>query len=230
MTFLQLIDCNTDSPEALNKLIDDWVALTRGRRTATHAVIASDRADRRHFVEVVEFPSYEAAMRNSRLPETDRIFNEMVALCDEPPAFTDLDVVRDEQLNKTLVRNLFDALGAGDIALMDQLLTSDYVDHDQADETADLPLAGFQEKVRAYHASFGFAFAIDSQCADQDLVSTRWTWRATHTGRFMGLPATHRHLEVVGNTTFRIRDGRLCEGWWNWDNLGLLRQLGLVRL
>lgn len=58
-------------------------------------MVGADRADPRHLVEIVEFASYEDAMKNSALPETDRIFREMVALCDEPPTFTDLDVVRD---------------------------------------------------------------------------------------------------------------------------------------
>ncbi len=98
MTFVQIIDCRTDRLDDLNRLMDAWVEATRGRRTASHALVGTDRSDPRHVVEVVEFPSYEEAMRNSDLPETDRIFREMVALCDAPPTFTDLDVVRDMQL------------------------------------------------------------------------------------------------------------------------------------
>lgn len=99
MTFVQLIDCRTSRLEEMNRLMDQWVEQTKGKRTATHAVVGKDRADASHVVEIVEFPSYEEAMRNSKLPETDRIFREMVALCDGAPTFTDLDVVRDERLN-----------------------------------------------------------------------------------------------------------------------------------
>jgi hypothetical protein len=35
---------------------------------------------------------------------------------------------------------------------------------------------------------------------------------------------------MTGATIFRFRDGKIQEGWWNWDTLGLLRQLGLVKL
>ncbi|GAA3009459.1 hypothetical protein GCM10010519_45780 [Streptomyces lactacystinicus] len=99
MTFVQIIDCRTDRLDDLNRLLDTWVEATRGRRTASHAVIGTDRSDTAHVVQIVEFPSYAAAMENSALPETDRIFREMVALCDAPPTFTDLDVVRDAQFD-----------------------------------------------------------------------------------------------------------------------------------
>lgn len=99
MAFVQIIDCRTDRLDELNRLMDDWVARTRGKRTASHALVGTDRSDGRHVVEIVEFPSYEDAMRNSRLPETDRIFREMVALCEAPPTFTDLDVIRDQRLD-----------------------------------------------------------------------------------------------------------------------------------
>lgn len=99
MAFVQIIDFRTDRLDELDRLMDSWVEQTRGKRTASHALVGTDRSDGEHVVEIVEFPSYEEAMRNSRLPETERIFREMVALCDAPPTFTDLDVVRDLRLD-----------------------------------------------------------------------------------------------------------------------------------
>lgn len=95
MAFVQIIDCRTDHLDEFSGLLDRWAEQTEGRRTVDHALLTTDRTDPRHVVEIVEFASYEDAMRNSHLPETDRIYREMVALCDAPPTFTDLDVVRD---------------------------------------------------------------------------------------------------------------------------------------
>ena len=106
MTFVQLIDCKTSRIDEMNRLMDTWVEQTKGKRTATHNVIGKDRHDAGHFIEIVEVTSYEEAMRNSSLPETDRIFREMVALCDEMPTFTDLDVVRDERLYRPRPQSL----------------------------------------------------------------------------------------------------------------------------
>jgi len=228
MTFVQIIDCKTDKVDDLNRLMDTWVEQTRGKRTATHSVVAADRADSNHIVEIVEFPSYEEAMKNSHLPETDRIFREMVALCDEPPTFTDLDVIRDEQLNKSAARRLFEEIGKGNLDVIDELVALDYHDHDQANEVDTMGAAGMKQEAGGYLAGFDFTFTIESQLADGDEVATRWSWSGIHTGEFMGLPATSKRVEMTGTTTFRFRDGKIQEGWWNWDNLGMMRQLGLL--
>lgn len=230
MTFVQIIDCRTGRVDEFNRLMDNWVEQTQGRRTATHAVVGADRADSRHLVEIVEFPSYEEAMHNSALPETDRIFREIVALCDEPPSFTDLDVFRDEQLNKAAATRCFEVLGQGDLSAIEELFASDYRDHDPADKTEVRGASGMRNKAEMYRRGFDARFTVESQLAEGDQVATRWSWRGRHIGEIMGLPATDKVVEMTGTTIFRFRDGRIQEGWWNWDNLGMMRQLGFVRV
>lgn len=113
MKFVQIIDYKTERPEGMNELMDKWVEQTKGKRTATHSLVGKDRSDPSHYVEIVEFPSHDEAVKNSHLPETDRIFQEMVALCDGMPSFTDLDVVRDEQLNTATARRFFHEIAVG---------------------------------------------------------------------------------------------------------------------
>ncbi|MFE0047144.1 ester cyclase [Streptomyces albireticuli] len=232
MAFLQLIDCKTRRYDDMDRLMDRWLELTEGRRTATHSVVGRDRARSDHYVEIVEFPSYEDAMRNSGLPETNRVFEEMVALCDGMPTFTDLDVLRDEQLDKRTVRRFFDDIAVrGDLALVDELFTSDYRDHDIA-KTQDTTVGSdvVKEDVAGWRAAFDFEFTLHDQVAEGDRVATRWTWRGTHHGAFMGLDATGRVGEMEGVTVFAFRGGRICEGWWTYDLLSLLRALDVVQL
>ena len=42
---------------------------------------------------MIEFDSYEDAMRNSQDPETGKMAERMAALCTRPPLFTDCDVL-----------------------------------------------------------------------------------------------------------------------------------------
>lgn len=232
MTFVQIIDCRTSRYDDMNRLMDSWAEATQGRRTATHTMIGKDRSADDHYVEIVEFPSYEEAMRNSRLPETDRIFQEMVALCDEMPTFTDLDVVRDEQLNKDSVRRLLeDLVGTDHTAAFNEVVAAGYVDHDIADERETPGADAFREKTLGYRRAFpDFRFTIEDQVAEGDQVSTRWSWRGTNTGEMRGMPPTGRTVEMTGTTTFRFEDGRIMEGWWHWDFLGMLRRLGVVEM
>lgn len=230
MTFVQILDCKTDRVSELNDLMDSWVEQTQGRRTATHATVGTDRADASHVVEIVEFPSYEEAMRNSSLPETDRIFREMVALCEEPPSFTDLDIIRDEQLNTTAARGVLDAISNGDLVALEGLLATDYRAHDPANPREVAGTEAFKRILSAFTTGFDLTFTVDDQMAEGDLVVTRWTCRGRHIGEFMGLPATDKNVEVTGTTIMRFKDGKVREEWWQWDNLGLLRQLGLAKV
>ena len=98
MTFMQLIEFKTSHLDEFNEILDRWMSETEGKRTATHAVMTSDRDNPGTYLEIVEFPSYEEAMRNSTLPETGKFAERIQSLCDAPPVFHNLDVVREERL------------------------------------------------------------------------------------------------------------------------------------
>ncbi|MEU0676276.1 ester cyclase [Streptomyces sp. NPDC006172] len=227
MTFVQLIDCRTSRFDEMNRLLDTWVEQTKGKRTATHALVGKDRSDDSHFIEIVEFPSYEEAMRNSNLPETGRIFRDMVALCDETPTFTDLDVVRDEQLNRVMAREFFEGLGRGDIDRLFERVSDDYLEHDPAN-ARDTGLRASREEVAGWRRAFAFSMRVDDQLSEENRVCTRWTFTGHHHGDFVGIPATGKNVTMTGMTWHRFRDGMICEGWWQYDRAGLLEQLGAL--
>lgn len=229
MTFVQIIDYKTDKVDDFNRLMDRWVEQTQGTRTATHSIVAEDR-NTHHVVEVVEFPSYEEATRNSDLPETNQIFEEIVALCDGPPTFTDLDVIRDEQLNKATARRWFEVASRGDLDALGDVLTEDYHDHDPTNEQDVRGVDGAREEINMSRQVFpDFRFTVEDQLAEGDRVATRWTWQGTHSGEFMGAAPTGK-VKITGMTIHRLRNGKIQEGWFNWDFLGELRQIGVVTL
>ncbi|MFJ2866135.1 ester cyclase [Kitasatospora sp. NPDC087314] len=227
MAFVQIIDCKTDRLDDLNRLMDTWAEQTRGRRTAGHAMVATDRADTTHVVEIVEFASYEEAMRNSGLPETDRIFREMVALCDAPPTFTDLDVIHDATFDKATATRVLEGIAKGDLNVIDACMATDYRDHDYGSAGDAVGIPAFRERCAGYLDAFDFDFVIESQIAEGDEVAVRWTCHATQKADFRGMPPTGRSAVGRGTTTFRFKDGKITEGWWQWDVPGLMRRLGM---
>lgn len=230
MTFVQMIDCKTSRFAELDRLMDTWVEQTQGKRTATHSMVGKDRAAPDHYVEIIEFPSYEEAMRNSALPETERTFREMVALCEGPPSFTDLDVLRDEQLNKATARRFFEDIAVGgNIGLIDELYAGGdgYTDHDMAhDEESKIGRDVLKQDVTQWREAFDFDFTVERQVAEDDCVVTLWTWRGTHRGAFMGIAPTGREASMTGTTVMRFEDGLVAEAWWHYDLPRLLRGLG----
>ncbi len=92
MPFLQVIEYQTSRWDEMQALVTQYRKDTAGTGTAERTTICVDRAAPGRYVAIVEFPSYEAAMENSNLPETEVLAEAVMALCDAPPVFHNLDV------------------------------------------------------------------------------------------------------------------------------------------
>lgn len=91
--FVQIMEITTsriDEVRAFSERMDK----ERGSALLARAVtLAADRDSSNHYFYIVEFDSYDEAMRNSNDPETSRYAQEMGGLLDGPPRFYNLDVV-----------------------------------------------------------------------------------------------------------------------------------------
>lgn len=94
MGFIQIIEYRTSRTDEMEKMMDRWLDQTEGKRTARKGFVARDRKEPNHYFDIVYFDSYELAMQNSQLPGTQEAAQKWMELCDEPPTFYDLDVVR----------------------------------------------------------------------------------------------------------------------------------------
>lgn len=93
MAFVQIIEFTTSRIDEIRQLLDDYRAATEGKRTVVRATTTVDRDQPNRYVNIVEFASFEDAMRNSELPETSAFAEQMAKLCDGPATFHNLDVV-----------------------------------------------------------------------------------------------------------------------------------------
>ena len=102
---------------------------------------------------------------------------------------------------------------------------------------AGAEIAGFPPMNAAAHGEFGRAFyagfpdmshTIDETIVAGDRVVTRFTLRGSHTAPFMGIPATGRSITVTAIVILTVADGRVVHLRATFDQLGLLRQLGVV--
>ncbi|MEV6105319.1 hypothetical protein AB0M28_11475 [Streptomyces sp. NPDC051940] len=93
MKFVQIIEYETDRAQEVSQVFDDWMQATEGKRTMTRDCHTQDRDKAGHYVDIVEFPSYEKAMLNNDLPETQRTADRFRALCTSEPRFVNLEVV-----------------------------------------------------------------------------------------------------------------------------------------
>ena len=56
-------------------------------------------------------------------------------------------------------------------------------------------------------------------------VAVRWTVAGTHSGDFLGMPASDKPVFVLGVTHWRIVGGRIAVEWTVFDSLGVMAQL-----
>jgi steroid delta-isomerase-like uncharacterized protein len=85
----------------------------------------------------------------------------------------------------------------------------------------------FAERIRA--AIPDTEVVIEDIFAADDKVAVRWVATGTHTGHGLGVPPSGKSLSVFGITIARIANGKIVEGWDNWDRLGMLEQIGLYK-
>ena len=116
---------------------------------------------------------------------------------------------------------------AGDLALIDELVTDDHVHHDPLIPT---PLEGrralkeWVETVRV--GAPDLTKTVTGTYEDDDAVIVTYTTTGTHEGEIMGVAPTGRSLEVDGVYVHHLEDGRISETLDSWDAFGLFAQLG----
>ena len=69
---------------------------------------------------------------------------------------------------------------------------------------------------------------VEEVIAEGDTVVLRCTLTGTHEGPFMGIPPTGRRIEITEIHIYRLRDGKAVEHRVGRDDLGAMRQLGVI--
>jgi len=130
--------------------------------------------------------------------------------------------------NKALVSRYYEeVLGQGKVHVIDEIGSPDFVDHDRANPTHD----GEGVKLFASMARSAFpdlSVKVEDVIASDDRVVARTTISGTHSGEFMGIPATGRRVTFNCIDIMRCADGRIVEHWGEGDDLGMLQQLGVI--
>lgn len=98
MEFMQIIEISTDRVHDLMELEDEWRSAARGRRTGIADWLCVDRSRPDRFFSVNLFPSYDAAIMNGALPETNALATKAAQIA--TASFHDCDVVQDLWANE----------------------------------------------------------------------------------------------------------------------------------
>src|SRR5207248_9151524 len=131
--------------------------------------------------------------------------------------------------NKALVRRFYEEIDKGNIAVLDELVAEDYIDHNPPPFPG---LAsgreGLKQIFRIFQQATPGTHRIEEQIADGDKVVTPLTSIGKHEGDLPGAPRTGNDLKMTSITIHRIAKGKLVEKWSEKDVLGVLQQIGVI--
>jgi steroid delta-isomerase-like uncharacterized protein len=131
------------------------------------------------------------------------------------------------EANKQVVRGLYDAYNAQHWDALDTLIAADAVDHNAVPGQAP-GLAGVKQQLMGFAAAFPGSVTIDDLVAQGDLVSDRIHLDGVNSGSFFGIPATGKTVRIDAVEIWRVKDGKIVEGWHVENIFGLLVQLGVM--
>ena len=115
------------------------------------------------------------------------------------------------------------------VQVADELFGPGYAHHDPS--TPDVGRGPESEKKRAtlYRTAFpDIRLNIEDIIAEGETVMARWSCLGTHKGDPSGIAPTGKQFNISGVSIARFANGKMAEGWVNWDALGLMQQLGVV--
>ncbi len=127
------------------------------------------------------------------------------------------------------VRRCYELLNAGDVDGFGDLLSDDFVEHEETPG-----LAPTKDGVKAFFRMYIAAFPdlrMDplDVLPSGDKVVARVRATGTNQGAFMGMPATGKSVDVELIDIMRLGgDGLVHEHWGVFDALLMMKQLGIV--
>lgn len=134
----------------------------------------------------------------------------------------------EELRNKAIVTEFVKATNKLELDKLDDMVVEDYLEH-QPIPGQPPGREGLKWAYRAFNEPFpDLVFDFADVIAEGDLVVGRGIGEGHNTASFMGNPATGKPVRWTGTRLFRMKDGKLVEGWINLDMMGLMQQLGIV--
>jgi hypothetical protein len=91
-SFVQLVEFHAHDLDRFHTMVDEWRQKIGQDATARWAMLAADRDRPDTFVEVVGFPDFASAMRNSDHPATAEFAKRMQEATEGEAGFRNLDV------------------------------------------------------------------------------------------------------------------------------------------
>ncbi|MGY4542800.1 steroid delta-isomerase-like uncharacterized protein [Arthrobacter sp. UYNi723] len=132
--------------------------------------------------------------------------------------------------NGLIQRFYKEIIEGGNLSLIDELATDDYVDHEEALPGQPPGKDGVRYFVNAIRTAFPDikVKTMEASLADGSMEACHVILTGTHRGEMAGMAATGKSVEFGTTDIIRVEDGKVAEHWGTTDNLSLMQQLGAI--
>ena len=123
-----------------------------------------------------------------------------------------------------------DVIEGGNLNLIDELSTDDFVDHEEALPGQPPGKAGIRHFVNAVRTAFPDirVKSLEPLLADGNMEACHVVLTGTHRGELAGVAGTGKSVEFDGTDIIRVEDGKVAEHWGTTNNLKLMQQIGAI--
>ena len=126
-------------------------------------------------------------------------------------------------------RNWIDGLNRGDVSPADKSFAPSCIIHMAGAPDPNLSVSAFKELVSGLLVAFpDFHVTIEDQVIADNKAAFRWVARGTHEGPLGDTQPTGKQAQFVGLILDHLAGDQVAERWEQWDQMGMLQQLGLV--
>ena len=132
--------------------------------------------------------------------------------------------------NKKIIRRIYEELwNERRLEISDELIAGGGTNYD----TGFVPMPFGPEEMKATVRMVTAAFPdnrheVEEVLAEDDRVVLRCTLTGKHEGEFMGIPPTGSEITVMEIHVYRLEGGKAVEHRVGRDDLGAMRQLGVI--
>lgn len=199
-------------------------------------VVGMDEAYSTGNYSEVTYDFYKITGRQPR--SADQFFSEFAEMFRNPPQM-DMSAMMgggapavDIEGNKAKVVRLYDEMNRSNFAALREIMDPHFVAHGETmalDPNDTDHLAAIERGIQWAKWMFPDLYvSVDDLVAEGDKVVARLKWRGTVSQDFNGIPANHQTIEWTGIAINRFENGKIVERWFNSDELGMMRGMGML--
>jgi len=133
-----------------------------------------------------------------------------------------------EEIREVGRRFAEEVINKKNLAVADEIVAEHFVELDPLPGQAQ-GREGLKQILAMLFAAFpDLHWTIEEDAAEGEKLWSRFTWRGTHRGEFLGIPATGNQVEVNGVVIDRIVEGKMVDSRILMNDLSLMQQLGVI--